>query len=214
MTQERNPDEIIQEALGLDGRAETLQQFYAKWAQFYDEDVAKEAYAAPQICVDLFLKHTHDLSKRIKVLDAGCGTGLIGVHLNEAGFHQIDGFDLSQEMVGEARKTNAYRSLVGGINLNEPLSHLGSQKYDVVFCCGVFTSGHVPPTSLQNLLDATQAGGIVITSTRTRYYDESNYQQVTDQFVTSGAVELAEVLKDAPYTTDGNSHYWVYRALG
>ncbi|MEM8861377.1 MAG: class I SAM-dependent methyltransferase [Chloroflexota bacterium] len=219
MSHSHNSDEIIQEALSLDGTINKLQNFYAKWASNYDSDVATEAYTAPNICVDLLktyssslLSHTTDLS----LLDAGCGTGLIGhVLQSEVDLfqYQIDGFDLSQEMIEQAKLTNAYRNLASNINLNQPLNHLEGKQYNAVFCCGVFTLGHVPPHSLKNLFNATLPDGLVITSTRTRYYEESDYQAVNDQFIAQNVVSLVKVLKDAPYTSDDNSHYWVYKVM-
>ncbi|MEM9773751.1 MAG: class I SAM-dependent methyltransferase [Chloroflexota bacterium] len=219
MSQSHNSEEIIQEALNLDGTVDKLQSFYAKWAASYDMDVATEAYAAPTISVDLLLKNLHQLdqlSRPLSILDAGCGTGLIGQILLQSDLDptfELDGFDLSSAMVDKAAETKAYTNLMGNINLNHPLHHLFKNQYDVVFCCGVFTLGHVPPKSLKNLFDVTRSGGLVIASTRTRYYEKSGYQTISDKFVAEGAVELVELLREAPYTSDDNSHYWVYKLM-
>ena len=45
------------------------------------------------------------------ILDYGCGTGLSGYALQAVGFENIDGLDISQEMVRLAEKKLIYRSL-------------------------------------------------------------------------------------------------------
>lgn len=75
----------------------------------------------------------------------------------------------------------------------------------------MFTLGHVPPETLRPLFTMTRPNGYIIVSTRTGYYDASNYQAVSDKFVATGAVSLHHVLRDAPYTNDSKAHYWVYQ---
>ncbi len=206
----------IHNALNLDGNPETLKRYYADWAARYDADVADEMYAGPQVMVDLLnavLSKGAADSAEIKIIDAGCGTGLVGKLLHDQGLHHIDGFDLSSDMVKQAAQLNIYKNLIGNVDLNQPLTQYAPSSYDVVMCCGVFTLGHVPPEAMAQLLYLCKSGGLIITSTRTAYYDASDYQQVTDQLIQDGQVELLQLLRDAPYTTDGNSHYWAYRKI-
>ncbi len=84
------------------------------------------------------------------------------------------------------------------------------KTFDMVLCRGVFTSGHVPPDTLLRLFEMTVKGGLVIVSTRTAYYEQMHYQDVNDQIIAQGKAALLLNLRDAPYTNDGNAHYWVY----
>ena len=52
-----------------------------------------------------------------KIIDVGCGSGLVSTKLKEQGFQHIDGTDLSQGMIVEAHKTHAYQTLIPWINL-------------------------------------------------------------------------------------------------
>jgi len=45
----------------------------------------------------------------VEVLDLGCGTGLVGQHLNERGFGNISGVDVSGNMLEEAAAKNVYK---------------------------------------------------------------------------------------------------------
>ena len=219
-TPTETPQEAIHSALNLDGDAESVKAYYARWADSYDDDLVDD-YTGSRVIVDLlvdFLKHSdfpQDKHVRQQPLaDVGCGTGQVGAYLNEAGFSDIDGMDLSQEMVDKASELGVYQTLTADVDLNQPLSESWTGHYSITLCCGVFTLGHVKPEALQHLVAITRPGGLVLTSTRTAYYDESDYQSVTDQLVESGRVKLEAVVRDGPYTLDSHAHYWIYRVNG
>lgn len=204
--------ETINEALQLDGGADSIKTFYRDWADRYDRDVEDTAYAAPELAAEFVAKSvgSGDVSD-LKILDAGCGTGLVGQQLRQRGFTNIDGFDLSPDMADVARRSGAYREVAGDIDLLRATETYGKGSYDVVISIGVFTLGHVPPTALAVLKDLARPGGLVVVSTRTLYFDQSDYRQVSDGLVADGALTLVECVMDAPYNDDGLSHYWVYR---
>lgn len=56
----------------------------------------------------------NDMSKgnrEIEICDLGCGTGLVGVELQKAGYVNITGVDCSEGMLHEANKKGAYKKL-------------------------------------------------------------------------------------------------------
>ncbi|EKV27387.1 hypothetical protein C882_1889 [Caenispirillum salinarum AK4] len=69
------------------------------------------------------------------VLDAGCGTGLVGVELATRGFPVVDGLDISPEMLGEARAKGVYRDLVEA-DMTKPLTALATDAYAGVISVG------------------------------------------------------------------------------
>ena len=213
------PQAAVHSALSLDGSAESLKAHYADWADSYDDDLVND-YTGSRVIVDLLMdfieqsKHVADQGLQTQPLaDVGCGTGQVGEFLAEAGFASIDGMDLSAEMVEKARQRGVYRELTADVDLNQPLATDWRGHYAVTLCCGVFTLGHVVPQALEHLLGITRANGLVLTSTRAAYYEESDYQQVADQLVKSGRVTLEASVMDAPYTRDSHAHYWVYRVV-
>jgi 2-polyprenyl-3-methyl-5-hydroxy-6-metoxy-1,4-benzoquinol methylase len=216
MPEKGRPLPAVEEALNLDSDPDSIKAYYAKWAESYDQDL-EGYYTAPRMIVGILMEYLESgrsglppVKADLVLADAGCGTGLVGQVLYKAGFRNIDGMDISSDMVDKARELDVYRSLYGDVDITQPLRSEWIDAYHVVLCCGVFTLGHVPPTALHRLIEMARTPGVVITSTRTAYYDTTDYQKVSDDFISSGRVELVKELRDAPYTADGNAHYWVY----
>jgi MFS family permease len=99
-----------------------------------------------------------------RVLDAGAGTGLLGVALAEAGFTRLDGVDLSPGMLAVAASKHVYVELREG-RLGDDLGY-ESGAYDAVVSAGVLTTGHAPAASLDELVRITRPGGHLIFTLR------------------------------------------------
>lgn len=205
-------NEAIDAALHLDGDPDHVKQFYEDWAKTYNIDTTGSEYTGPAIAANLLQQHL--TNKDSELLDAGCGTGLVGVELRALGYSNLDGFDLSDSMVELAAATGAYRQVLGSIDMMRAAESYAAASYDAILSVGVFTLGHVPPEALQVLLKLTRAGGLLVISTRTHYYDQTNFQQVVDDLTSNKQAELIQLIKDAPYNNDGDGHYWVLRKTG
>ncbi len=204
-------NEAIDAALHLDGDPEKVRQFYEEWARNYNIDTSSSAYTGPEIAAKLLQRHLPEPNKLL--LDAGCGTGLVGVELEKLGYRLIDGFDLSESMTEQAAATGAYRDLLGGIDMMRAAESYADDTYDAILSIGVFTLGHVPPEALEVLLRLVRKGGLLLVSTRTHYYEQTNFQQVVDALIAANRAELVQLVRDAPYNNDGDGHYWVLRKI-
>ncbi len=202
-------NKAIDAALHLDGDPEKVRQFYEEWARNYNIDTTSSAYTGPEIAAKLLQRHLPEPNKLL--LDAGCGTGLVGVELEKLGYRLIDGFDLSESMTEQAAATGAYRDLLGGIDMMRAAESYADDTYDAILSIGVFTLGHVPPEALEVLLRLVRKGGLLLVSTRTHYYEQTNFQQVVDELIEANRAELVQLVRDAPYNNDGDGHYWVLR---
>ncbi|MER9859147.1 class I SAM-dependent methyltransferase, partial [Mesorhizobium sp. M0113] len=153
----------IKDSHALDGDVGRLAHFYRGWANSYEVDVGREGYCGPTVVAELAsaVQTAYFANERavIAILDAGCGTGLVGVELERLGFRSIDGFDLSEEMAERARQTRVYRHVRGDVDLNGPLSDYSNASYDITVCCGVFTLGHIRPDALRELARVTRPNG-------------------------------------------------------
>ncbi|KAJ5092361.1 hypothetical protein NUU61_007231 [Penicillium alfredii] len=137
---------------------------YDKWAATYNDEVGNEAqnYVAPVLVAQAAINFKSPTGPANRViLDAGCGTGLVGQALGIGGAKAIDGLDLSPAMLDIARQTGLYRELAQA-DLNRPIDKPAG-TYDVVVCVGTFTLGHVgPDPALRELVRVTKTGGIVV----------------------------------------------------
>ena len=217
-TEELSSFDAIKEAHTLSGNPEAIKQYYDRWSFSYNRDVANEEYCGPNYIAayfDLLPKQEssilsgHDLD--IEILDAGCGTGLVGAALHRQGYQNIDGLDLSHGMVEKASKTQAYRTLTGGCDMTEPIETYPDDRYNAAISCGVFTLGHVPPTALEEMIRITKPGGLVVVSTRKSYYDSTDFQAVCDRLQAENKVKLVSSIMDGPYLMEEGAHYWAFR---
>jgi len=209
---------VIKRALELDGRPETLRDFYRDWSTAYDSDVALENYSGPDIMAGLVADmlagkglKDFELDTDAWVMDAGCGTGLVGQRLHALGFKNLDGFDLSETMVEQAAKKGIYRELKAGVDINQLGQWYGCDGYDLVLCSGVFTSGHVAPDALNQLIWLTRSGGVIIVNTRTAYAAQSGFREEVEALEANNMASLEAVYENLPYTNDSKAHYWVLR---
>lgn len=204
--------ESMADVMSLGGDVDRLAAFYARWAQYYDDDVATHGYGLPPMMAETAAAVIPDTRRSAAVvLDAGCGTGLVGAALTAVGFATIDGVDLSPEMVEHARARGVYRRLRAPVDLTEPPRSDLARGYDLVTVGGVFTVGHVPPETLETMSRYARPGGMLIVSTRKAYLDETDYASVSAGLVESGRLELLIHTAAAPYTMDSTGDYWAYR---
>ena len=165
-----------------------LEERYDQWATEYDKDLDEVfAWNAPQTGADVLARLVPNTSA---VLDAGAGTGLAGKCLADAGFTNLAAMDLSQGMLDEARRKNVYNSF-HQMTLGETLGFETGQ-FDAVISIGVFTLGHAPINSFDELVRVTTPGGYVVFSLRTDMVDDG-YEAYFDKLDAAGKWKLAEV---------------------
>jgi SAM-dependent methyltransferase len=133
---------------------------YDDWAASYEKDNLVKGYRLPWMAAAFAARHLTQGAGPI--LDAGCGTGLVGEALSVLGFGPITGCDLSPEMMALARSRNAYAAL-DRQDLNLPMPYPDGH-FAAFTCIGCYGPGHAPPESLRELVRVTQAGGIGIFS--------------------------------------------------
>ena len=181
--------------------SEELVEAYNRWAENYDHDLISEmGYQAPKLAVRELLRYHSD--KKMPILDAGCGTGLIGDLLGKESFQCIDGLDFSKGMLEQAEKKGVYRNLIHG-DMNKTLD-IADNAYAAAICVGTFTSSHVGPSAFSELIRITRPGGIIIATVRLTYWKEEGFRSVLRELENSERWILEE-LKTLPYVGEDES---------
>lgn len=184
------------------GDVDDVTRYYDEWARRYDIDLGEWAYTAPQVAAVTLLEHANEPAA---VLDAGCGTGLVGQALRRAGFGgALTGVDVSRESLRLARGTGAYdRTSIA--NLQSPLE-FGDDAFDAVVCVGVMT--YVPDVERcwTEFARVVRAGGVVVVTQREDLWEERDCAGVVARLADAGVWAPIEVTEPQPYLP-GNDDY-------
>ena len=103
------------------------EKIYDKWAETYEGYVNKLNYLAPKNVAREVNDFLDGLKLNdLKILDFGCGTGLLGQELKnvlEGKYrYELDGIDISDKMIQKCREKMVYNSLVKKDLFKEELS--------------------------------------------------------------------------------------------
>ncbi|KAL2836777.1 S-adenosyl-L-methionine-dependent methyltransferase [Aspergillus pseudoustus] len=199
------PDEYLARAYALSTTTEA-RTLYNEWSSLYDTDLNSAGYASPRRAVETVLKYlptscsqttsTPRASEPLKILDAGCGTGLVGTYIststlsNKSEFTlQLDGLDLSEGMLSVAREKNVYSSLTP-TDLNDPIPK-PSGTYDVVICVGTLTEGHVGPNVLGEFVRVAAAEtGIVVVTVHDKVWVSMGFKAEVERLEKEGRLSV------------------------
>ena len=166
-----------------------LEHIYKNWAKKYEDDVINLAgYVGHLIASDLLLSYLGNT--QAKILDAGCGTGLVGEILNKNEFKNLVGVDFSQEMLNIAKQKNVYQSL-DLVDLTKKLDY-EDNLFDAVICAGTFTCGHVGPEALREMVRITKQGGYICFTVRKQEWEASPYRLIINDLEDSQAWQKLE----------------------
>jgi len=159
-----------------------VMRYYDDWGleNKYDQDMLDWKYSGPKETVEVLKNYTK--GKSIKIYDAGCGTGLVGVELKKFGYKYFDGADLSKKLLDLVPK-NLYQNL-SKIDLNKKIE-IRDNAYDAVMCVGTFTFGHVKPPALDEFIRITKNKGLICFTINEGIYEEYGFdikiKELTDK---------------------------------
>ena len=152
---------------------EELMAAYGEWADKYDNDLLGEMdYVAPMITSKLLQRYV--IRKDARILDAGCGTGIVGECLHRDGYGNIEGVDYSRQMLDRASEKNIYDTLKQG-DLTQKLD-TADDTYDAVISVGTFTCGHVGAEAFDELVRITKPAGYICFTVREQAWEEGDYR--------------------------------------
>ena len=202
---EKRIDKTIRRLVASRSNSEA-KEIYHQW-QTYDSDLDQHGYVAPRIAVDKLVKNLADKSSLIH--DAGCGTGKVGVLLNQAGFTRIEGSDLSESMLERAENHGIYEKLSVAdfsAKLDEPSEH-----FDAAISVGVWKDSF-GPSFTKELVRITKKGGMIVVTVRPQFFPA--LENVLDELQTNGSIEIVcNDLDDYMTGQQAKAHFVVLRRL-
>jgi predicted TPR repeat methyltransferase len=161
---------------------EELAAIYDDWATNYDSDLTAFGYRNPAVAAGLIGRHVDTDSGPL--LDAGCGTGMLGEILSYMGYHDLAGIDLSEGMLDQAAGKSVYADL-RQMALGTSLS-FEDDRFSAVVSFGVLTAGHAPPDSLDEMIRITRPGGHLIFSLSNLVYQPLGFKGKLEELKTQG----------------------------
>ena len=159
-------------------KTEEVMKYYNEWGEGnkYDHDMVDCNYTGPKETSEVFVKYQKN--KNVKIYDAGCGTGLVGVELKKYGFSNFFGADLSQKLLDLVPK-GLYQKL-DKIDLNKKINEKDN-SFDAVMCVGTFTFGHVKPPALNEFIRITKNKGFICFTINEGIHEEYGFDKKINQ---------------------------------
>jgi len=180
-------------AYGATSPAEVARTYDA-WAGSYDAEMASVGYRHPAICLALLARHL--APGEGPVLDAGAGTGLTGECLAILGYRPLEAVDISPGMLEAAARKGVYDRLVEA-DLTDRLP-FETGRFAGAVCTGVFTTGHVGPEGLDELLRVLRPGAPLALSVKEATW-EGGFADRLAALAAEGSIARLETT--APYSS-------------
>jgi len=190
----RNPDDNI--------------DYYREFAELYDREYAdRMGYIYPAMLASVYAQHAG--KNDTPVADIGCGTGLVAQAFHQAfqntntpALYEIDGIDISQEMLDAAKPKQLYRSLYRA-DLTRSMDHLPT-SYGSVVSAGTFTFGHLGPELLRDILNLGRPDTLYCIGVNSVYFQEQGFPQVLRSMCDAGLISdpVTEVKNIYDQSTD------------
>ena len=177
------------------------------------------AYCGPVIAAAQLTQKLEEFgyTNEARIIDLGCGTGLVGEQLHKLGYKNIDGVDLSPDLLQTAKEKGIYGSLQEGLMASPGCKDLGvaANQYDAAICVGVLTLNHVPSEGLNDLVHVVKPGGLVTFGIRGQALDaaKGRYQEKMDQLSKEGKWKFIAKKYEPVYLKDDNAWFFVYQIL-
>ena len=192
-------------------KTDEVMKYYDEWGKEnkYDKDMEDWNYTGPKETSKIFNKYSSN--KDIKIYDAGCGTGLVGVELKKYGFSNFYGADLSQKLLDLVPK-GLYQTL-DKVDLNKSINK-NDNSYDAVMCVGTFTFGHVKPQALDEFIRITKNKGLICFTINEGIHEKYGFDKKIKQLKNDSLWKKVEFFKsDYIASKDVNAWLGLYEVI-
>ena len=164
-----------------------IMDIYNDWAASYDETVLSHGYITPQRCAAALASLEPD--RDIPILDIGCGTGISGLALHQAGFTCVTGSDMNKAMLEKARlHEGVYQNLL--LVTPENPFDFAPGIYRHMTAMGVIATGHAPASTIREVLAKLEQGGLFVFSLNDHTLEFKEYPETVDVVVREGIADI------------------------
>jgi len=195
---------------GRESVERNIKHCYSTWGTSYYSDYYGAGAPYPPVHLDLAKRLVAGRGVK-RLLDAGCGPASMLRHFVEPG-REVYGFDLTPEMVAEARRVLAETgvapdhvwegSVAVGADFAAPA---GKAEYDCVLCCGVMP--HIPEEIetdvIENIHRSLQPGGCAIVEARNELFSMFTLNRYSHEFYLKKLLPVDELEKLAADEREG-----------
>ncbi len=176
--------------------------YYNAFASSYDTEFADAlGYHYPAAIVAAYRDAA--TATDTPIADIGCGTGLVASALN-CPREQVDGIDISPEMLRVSEEKQLYRSLYK-VDLTKALDEIAND-YGAVLSAGTFTSGHLGPEPLESLLDIARPHALFVIGVKKVFFQEAGFEPVLRELESGGLIKDLQVAEVPMYAKTGHDH--------
>jgi len=181
-------------------------------AKDYDHVLAMWKYDMPQQVSEAiresiskgYLQTIRAKGEILRVLDCGCGTGLVGVTLKsiKSSHFLITGVDISEQMLEKAKNRNVYDELTK-IDINKNGLPFDDNTFDVLACVGT-TTYLEPEITTREWLRVAKPGALIAFTHKTSI--RANWEKLQDQLAIEGKWEFLWVSDDLLYLQEVDTY--------
>jgi predicted TPR repeat methyltransferase len=176
--------------------------YYDEFASSYDTDFANAlGWNYPKAIAETYLNQAMTTDRPIA--DIGCGTGLVAEALDCAS-DDIDGIDISEEMLAMAKEKGLYRSTIKA-DLTSSLDAI-KNDYGAVVSAGTFTSGHLGPEPLEPLLGIAKSGALFVIGVNKAFFISAGFEPVINRMQSKGVISDLHMIEAPMYDQQGHDH--------
>lgn len=175
--------EFLRRVYDLDSQ-EATDEYYTAWAATYDDELTRQGYRSPQRCAEALARF---VKPDAPILDVGCGTGLSGAALRTAGFADVSGQEINDEMLAIAIEAGVYRTTW----ITDPADPFPFEvgTFAALSAIGVIGIGAAPASLLAESLRALAPGGHLVFSYNDHALEHPDFAGALDDTITTGLAE-------------------------
>lgn len=151
---------------------------YTQFAPVYNQSVDDWGYQCYRTSANA-LQHYVPVDQ--PVLDAGCGTGLVGQALASLGYNDITGIDISPDMLEQATATGHYQQ-VQLQDLSQLPYPLADNQFAAVTCVGVFSLIADPTSVLREFCRLVRPQGYLVFTQQEVLFEQYGYADILRGF--------------------------------